>query len=147
MGNIPSTSNMISTVLTFPTGNNDGIGANEQFVIRVKTDNLAAGVFTNPATTYYSAPQDLQGGIIIGHTHVTVQDCGGSLPTSPMDPGTFAFFKGINTPIDGQGELTADVTAGLPAGLYRVCTMTSAANHQPVTMPVSSSLVAMLGKY
>ncbi len=128
---------MISSVITFPSGQNDNIAENTPFTIVVKTNNLAAGVFTNPATTYYSAPQDLQGGNIIGHTHVTVQDTNGALPTSPLDPGTFAFFKGINTPVDQNGELTAAVTAGLPAGLYRVCTMTSAANHQPVTMPVS----------
>ncbi|RMD40549.1 hypothetical protein DV735_g4562, partial [Chaetothyriales sp. CBS 134920] len=141
MGNIPSTGNMISTVITFPTGAADEeIGANEAFTIRVQTSNLEAGVFTNPDTTYYSAPQDLQGGNVVGHTHVTVQDTGGSLPTSPLDPGTFAFFKGINTPVDNNGELTADVTEGLPAGFYRICTMTSAANHQPVLMPVSIHL-------
>ena len=128
---------MVSAVITFPTGQNDNIAANKPFTISVKADNLEAGTFTNPDTTYYSAPQFLKGGNIVGHTHVTVQDCNGGLPTTPLDPGTFAFFKGINTPIDQNGELTADVTQGLPAGFYRVCTMGAAANHQPLLMPVS----------
>jgi hypothetical protein len=29
------------------------------------------------------------------------------------------------------------VTGGLPAGNYRVCSMTSSSNHQPVLMPVA----------
>lgn len=45
--------------------------------------------------------------------------------------------KGINDDGNGQGLLSATVTDGLPAGTYRVCTMNSASNHQPVLMPVS----------
>jgi len=37
----------------------------------------------------------------------------------------------------GQGGLTAAVAGGLPAGSYRLCTMTSSSNHQPVLMPVA----------
>lgn len=33
--------------------------------------------------------------------------------------------------------MSATVTGGLPAGNYRVCTMSSASNHQPVLMPVA----------
>jgi len=36
--------------------------------------------------------------------------------------------------------LSATVGGGLPVGVYRVCTMTSASNHQPVLMPVSTTL-------
>ena len=55
----------------------------------------------------------------------------------PPPAGVFAFFKGINTAQDAQGILSADVTGGLPAGKYRVCTLSSASNHQPVLMPVA----------
>jgi hypothetical protein len=84
----------------------------------------------------YSAPQQLEGGKIKGHTHVTVQSLGDSLANpTPPDPATFTFFKGINDAGDGQGGLQAVVTGGLPSGNYRVCTMASASNHQPVLMP------------
>ena len=85
----------------------------------------------------YSAPQKLSNsGNIIGHTHVTVQSLGNSItPTTPPDPQKFVFFKGINDAGNGNGLLSATVTGGLPKGSYRVCSMTSASNHQPVLMP------------
>lgn len=74
----------------------------------------------------------------MGHTHVTVQDLGANLnPTTAPDPTLFSFFKGINDAGNGDGLLQATVTGGLPAGNYRVCTLSSAANHQPVLMPVA----------
>lgn len=38
---------------------------------------------------------------------------------------------------NGNGLLSAVVDGGLPAGNYRVCTMASSSNHQPVIMPVA----------
>src|SRR5439155_26856957 len=109
------------------------------FNITVQMVGLAEGHFTNAQLTYYSAPQDLDNnGNIIGHTHVTVQDLGKSLtPNTPPDPKTFVFFKGINDAGNGNGRLSAIVSGGLPAGNYRVCTMASSSNHQPVLMPVA----------
>ncbi|KAJ6260445.1 hypothetical protein Dda_4671 [Drechslerella dactyloides] len=137
MGDIPATNKMVSTLILFPNPDSNLV-ENQNFNIQLRTDNLKAGFFTNAAETYYSAPQqvDPQTGTIIGHTHVTVQlidDASGRPPPA----GTFAFFKGINTPANGQGILSAVVTGGLPAGKYRCCTMSSAANHQPVLMPVA----------
>jgi transcription initiation factor TFIID subunit 15 len=137
MGNIPASTNMVSTIIINPAPGQD-IAANTPFNITVQVNNLQAGSFTNPDSTYYAAPQDLQGGKIVGHTHVTVQDLGGSLtPTDAPDASTFTFFKGINDAGNGAGLLSAPVAAGLPAGNYRVCTMASASNHQPVLMPVA----------
>lgn len=100
--------------------------------------NFVAGSFTNAQLTYYSAPQALQGGKIVGHTHVTVQDMGPNLnPKQPLDATKFVFFKGINDAGNGNGLLSAKVPGGLPAGNYRVCTMASASNHQLVLMPVA----------
>ncbi|KAK3078903.1 hypothetical protein LTS18_006325 [Coniosporium uncinatum] len=63
---------------------------------------------------------------------------GGTLnPSQPLDATKFAFFKGINDDGNGNGLLKATVTGGLPAGMYRVCTLTGASNHQPVLMPVA----------
>ena len=137
MGNIPASTNMVSTIITFPQAGST-IPANTDFNFTLQTQNLVAGVFTNPDTTYYAAPQDLQGGNVIGHSHVTVQTLGDSInPTTPPDPATFVFFKGINDAGNGQGLLAAAVAGGLPAGIYRVCTLGSSANHQPLLMPVS----------
>ncbi|EPS45717.1 hypothetical protein H072_143 [Dactylellina haptotyla CBS 200.50] len=138
MGEIPSANNMISSIFIFPK-NGDNLAPNTDFNVQVQVNNLQAGSFTNAQATYYSAPQKLAGnGNIIGHCHITCQDLGNSLnPTNPPNPGTFAFFKGINDAGNNQGRLQAAVTGGLPAGNYRCCTMNSASNHQPVLMPVA----------
>lgn len=136
MGDIPASTNMISSIITNPTPGED-IAANTDFSINVQVTNLVAGSFTNPTTTYYGAPQELKGGNIVGHTHVTVQALGSLDTPTPPDPAVFQFFKGINDAGDGNGGLSAAVAGGLPAGIYRVCTMTSSSNHQPVLMPVS----------
>lgn len=137
MGDIPAQADMISAIVTFP-GPNEQLQENEDFDFTIQVDNLNAGTFTNPDTNYYSAPQQLQDGKIVGHSHVTIQDLGGDINTkTPPDPATFAFFKGINDAGDGNGGLKATVAGGLPAGSYRACTLVAAANHQPVIMPVS----------
>ena len=136
MGDIPSSNNMISTIITSPQPGQD-LAANQAFTVDLQVQNLVAGSFTNADTTYYAAPQALSNGNIVGHTHVTIQSLGNDLNTqTPPDPSTFAFFKGINDAGNGNGGLNASVASGLPAGFYRVCTLTSASNHQPVLMPV-----------
>lgn len=154
MGDIPATTNMVSTILTNPVGG--CIAANKDFDITLQVANLNAGVFTNPTVTYYSAPQALKGGNVVGHVHVcywqsyayhqqpakhsqvTVQPLGNNLtPNKALDASSFAFFKGIDDAGDGNGGLKATVTGGLPAGFFRVCTMSAAANHQCVNMPVA----------
>jgi hypothetical protein len=138
MGDIPAKTSMVSCIITNPQQNGAAIPSDTDFNITVQVTNLVAGSFTNADATYYAAPQALSGGKVVGHTHVTVQDLGKNLnPTQPLDATQFAFFKGINDAGDGQGGLTAVVAGGLPAGNYRVCTMTSASNHQPVLMPVA----------
>jgi hypothetical protein len=136
MGDIPSTQNMISSIILNPP-NGGNIAADQTFNIDLQLQGLVAGSFTNAQATYYAAPQALQGGQIVGHTHVTVQAMGSANPSTPLDPTKFAFFKGINDAGNGKGLLSATVTGGLPAGIYRVCTMASASNHQPVLMPVA----------
>jgi transcription initiation factor TFIID subunit 15 len=137
MGDIPASTNMISTIITNPAPG-DTVPANTNFTVNLQVLNLEAGSFTNPDTTYYAAPQALKNGNIVGHTHITIQSLGDSITTStPPDPAVFAFFKGVNDDGNGQGGLNATVAGGLAAGAYRVCTMTSASNHQPVLMPVA----------
>ncbi|KAL2069994.1 hypothetical protein VTL71DRAFT_14674 [Oculimacula yallundae] len=138
MGDLPSKKNMVSSIITFPQAGDTSIKAKTTFKIEVQTSNLVAGSFTNAAATYYAGPQFLSNGQVVGHTHVTVQDMGGSLnPTKALDATQFVFFKGINDVGNGKGLLSATVTGGLNPGNYRVCTITSASNHQPVLMPVA----------
>lgn len=56
--------------------------------------------------------------------------------TQVTNPKQFAFFKGLNAAAQG-GILTADVTNGLPAGVYKLSSINSAANHQPAIAPVA----------
>ena len=56
--------------------------------------------------------------------------------TTPTDPTRFAFFKGVNGAAQ-NGIVTADVTNGLPAGVYRLASINAAANHQPVVVAVA----------
>lgn len=138
MGKLPAKTSMVSSTIINPPTGGKGIPSDTTFNITVQMSNLVAGSFTNADSTYFSAPQDLSGGKVVGHTHVTVQDLGKSLnPSAPLDPTQFAFFKGINDAGDGNGLLSAVVLGGLPAGNYRVCTMASSSNHQPVIMPVA----------
>ncbi|KAF8424037.1 hypothetical protein EV426DRAFT_99238 [Tirmania nivea] len=137
MGDLPAASQMISTIIISPQPGQN-IAANTEFKVVLQVANLEAGSFTNPDSTYYTAPQTLKNGRVVGHTHVTIQDLGGSLaPTRPPNAETFAFFKGINDDGNGNGQLQAVVANGLAAGFYRLCTINSASNHQPVIMPVA----------
>ncbi|SPO07268.1 uncharacterized protein DNG_09962 [Cephalotrichum gorgonifer] len=141
MGRIPAVSNMISAMIANPLSGSQ-IPSDQTFRISVQIANLKAGNFVNPTTNYYTAPQDLDdAGNIIGHCHVTVQDIGSLDSTTPPDPSTFAFFKGIDDAGNGQGLLEAVVEGGLPPGTYRVCTMIAAQNHQPVAMPGAKTKV------
>jgi len=136
MGIIPASSNMPSAKFTNPK-NGDTIAANTAFTISMAISNLDAGNFVNAEENYFSAPQQLSAqGLIIGHSHVVVEQLTALDQTTPTDPTKFAFFKGLNSPAV-NGILTADVTDGLPAGFYKVSSINTAANHQPCLVPIA----------
>jgi hypothetical protein len=100
-------------------------------------NHLDTGNFVNAQSNYYSAPQQVNGaGDIIGHTHFTVSNVGSFTSTQPEDPNTFAFFKGVNGAAV-NGVVSENVSAGLPAGIYRVCSMNTDANHAPCLVAVA----------
>ncbi|KAK4142405.1 uncharacterized protein C8A04DRAFT_13287 [Dichotomopilus funicola] len=137
MGRLPATTNMISSIITFPQPG-DQLPPNTSFNVTIQTSHLRAGFFANPVSNYYTAPQDLdENGDVIGHCHVTIQNIGSFTTLVAPDPTVFAYFKGIDDVGDGKGGLTAEISGGLPVGVYRVCTMVAAMNHQPVMMPVA----------
>ncbi|AEO57319.1 hypothetical protein MYCTH_2303335 [Thermothelomyces thermophilus ATCC 42464] len=137
MGRIPATTNMISSIITYPQPG-DRLKPNTTFNVTIQTRHLRAGYLVNPSVSYYTAPQDLdENGDIIGHCHISIQNIGSLRTLDVPDPTAFAFFKGVDDEGDGKGRLSTEVTGGLPDGVYRVCTMIAARNHQPVAMPVA----------
>jgi hypothetical protein len=136
IGTIPSTDNMPSAKFQFPK-NGATIQENTAFTISMAIANMQTGAFVNAQENYFSAPQQLNGqGQIIGHSHVVVEQLTALDQTTPTDPRKFAFFKGLNAAAVG-GVLTADVTAGLPAGFYKLSSINTAANHQPAIVPIA----------
>jgi len=136
MGLIPSKANMPSAKFQFPA-NGGTIAANTPFNIALAIQGMQTGFFVNAQQNYFAAPQQLNAqGQVIGHSHVVVESLSSLTQSTPTDPTKFAFFKGLNAPA-ANGVLTAAVAAGLPAGTYKVSTINTAANHQPILVPVA----------
>jgi hypothetical protein len=136
MGIIPSKSKMPSSKFTFPR-NGAKIPANQNFTIKMAIRNLETGNFVNAEENYYSAPQQVnKQGVIVGHSHVVVEKLAAIDQITLTDPSQFAFFKGLNEAAV-NGVLSADVHGGLPAGFYKLSSINSASNHQPVLAPVA----------
>lgn len=136
MGVIASTNNMPSAKFQSPK-NLDTIKASQTFTIKLGVKNLVTGNFVNAEANYFSAPQTVNdNGNIIGHSHVVIEKINGLSDTSVTDATKFAFFKGLNEKAQ-DGVLSVNVTDGLPAGTYRLASINSAANHQPVLVGVA----------
>jgi len=136
MGVIAATTNMPSSKFQSPVNGQD-IAPNTAFTINMAVNNLETGNFVNAQSNYYAAPQQINAqGNIIGHTHFTVQAVSSFTSTTPLDPNVFAFFKGVNTPAV-NGVVSESVSAGLPAGSYRLCSINTDANHAPCLVAVA----------
>jgi hypothetical protein len=84
------------------------------------------------------APQQLNDQKDIkGHTHVVIEQLSSINSTTVSDPTQFAFVKGVNTPADQKGQLSVNVADGLPAGVYKLSSIMTSANHAPVNVPVA----------
>ncbi|KAL0954676.1 hypothetical protein HGRIS_003625 [Hohenbuehelia grisea] len=136
IGMIPAVQRMPSSKFTFPR-NLATLRANSAFTISMAVRNLETGNFVNAQQNYFSAPQQLNNqGTIRGHSHVVIERITSLEQTTPTDPRVFEFFKGLNGRAN-NGVLTADVPRGLPVGTYRLASINSAANHQPVIVPIA----------
>ncbi|RDX51523.1 hypothetical protein OH76DRAFT_1417247 [Lentinus brumalis] len=136
MGVIAAQTNMPSSKFVFPK-NGATIPANQDFTIQMAISHLNTGFFTNPNANYFAAPQTVDAaGDITGHSHVTVDPLTSLDQTTPTDPTKFVFFKGLNDKA-ANGILSAPVAGGLPAGVYRLASINSAANHQPALVAVA----------
>ncbi|KAH9817728.1 hypothetical protein DFH28DRAFT_889804 [Melampsora americana] len=135
MGMMASQNNMPSGKFTNPV-NLSTIKANKTFDITMKIKNLNTGNFVNAATNYFSAPAqiDPKNGNVIGHSHFVIEAIDSLTSTTVTNPLQFAFFKGQAAV---NGVLTVNVPGGLPAGTYRLGSINSAANHQPVLATIA----------
>ncbi|KAJ6626939.1 hypothetical protein B0H10DRAFT_2161448 [Mycena sp. CBHHK59/15] len=136
IGLIPSVDKMPSCKFNFPK-NGDTINANVAFDATLNVQNFHTGVFTNAQKTYFAAPQTLDSsGLIIGHSHMVIETLTSLDQITPTNPQKFFFFKGVDAAAV-NGELTVNVAAGVPAGAYRICSINSSSNHQPVIVPIA----------
>lgn len=136
MGVLAAKTRMPSGKFVFPA-NLATIEANQPFTISYAIKNLITGNFVNAQENYFAAPQTVNGeGVIEGHSHVVIEKLTGLDQTTPTDPTKFVFFQGLNGAAV-NGVLTADVTDGLDAGFYRLASINSSSNHQPVLVSVA----------
>jgi len=126
---------MPSAKFVFPK-NGQTIPANQPFTVQLGINGLVTGNFVNAQQNYFGAPQQLTNGVITGHSHVVIEALTSSDQTTPTNPKNFAFFKGLNDAAQ-NGILSTAVTNGLPAGAYRMCSINTASNHQPVIGPIA----------
>jgi hypothetical protein len=121
---------MPSAKFIFPP-NFDAVTKEQTFTVQIAISHLETGWFTNPEKTYMSSPQEVNSsGDVIGHSHIVIERLTGFGQTTPTDPKSFVFFKGLNAAAV-NGVLSTDVTGGLSAGYYRIAAVHSGANHQP----------------
>ncbi|TFY72247.1 hypothetical protein EVG20_g755 [Dentipellis fragilis] len=136
MGVIASTNNMPASKFVFPK-NMQTVKANSKITVQMAINNLETGNFVNANSNYYSAPQQVNAqGNVVGHSHFVIEKLDAIDQTKPTNPGTFAFFKGVNTAAK-NGVLSVDLDAGLPEGVYRLASINAAANHQPVLVAIA----------
>jgi hypothetical protein len=137
MGVLAPSTNMPSSKFLKPK-NLDGIKAHTTFEIKMAVSHLETGHFTNPDTNYYAAPQRLNAGNdIMGHSHFVIEEIGSASATDLLDPSKFVFFTAANAAADRDGNVSANVTNGLPAGTYKLSSINTSANHAPVLVSVA----------
>lgn len=82
-----------------------------------------AGLYANPDFSFYSAPQTTnESGILRGHSHIVIEAIPDYMSDEPLDASRFTLFKAIKKAAVG-GILTPIITGGVPAGLYRMSTV------------------------
>lgn len=131
MGRMIAAANLPSAKFKFPP-NGAVIAASKTFTISLSIAHMQTGAFVNPNTNFFGAPCTVNGaGDVIGHSHAVIEQIASLTDTNPTTPTVFSFFKGLNGVAQG-GVLTADVTGGLAPGTYRLASINTCANHQPV---------------
>lgn len=140
MGSVPSEDKMISTIILKPK-NGETVSGKDGIEVTVRTMNIEFTFFDNSTTQYYVSPQTLNSkGFVQGHQHIVFQqisdDSNGGNPPDPQLKN-LKFFNAFDEKPAANGMDVNLKTAPIDPGLYRVCTMTASASHQPVIMPVA----------
>lgn len=96
------------------------LAANTTFTVQLAIENLDTGHFSNAATNFLAAPQTVNDqGVLVGHSHIVIQALSSYMSEDPVDPRHFVFFKAMNAAATNK-ILSVDVTGGIPAGIYRI---------------------------
>jgi len=129
MGDIANFDQAPSSKMAFPK-NGDTIAANTNFTALINIQNFVPGTFTNADSQYYTAPCQLDPstGQASGHGHIYIQQLSSLDSTTPLPPKQFAFFLGLKGDAV-NGQMSGAVT-GLAAGVYKIGTIMTCANHQ-----------------
>ncbi|KNZ56544.1 hypothetical protein VP01_237g11 [Puccinia sorghi] len=137
MGMVPDKNHMPACKFISPK-NLDTIKANTTLTITLQVRNIILGVFTNPKNTYLQAPVQLDPDTksVLGHTHVVVQPIDSLDSTKIPDPTLFIHFKGVDAGAKDE-KVSVTFDDGVPEGTYRISTITTAANHQPISSPIA----------
>jgi len=136
MGDVIAKTVMPAAKFTSPL-NLQVLPANQSINFELAVINMETGNFVNAQTNYFAAPQQANSaGLLIAHSHITVNELSSFQDTTVNDPQLFSFFKGLNAPAVG-GILTATAAGGLAPGFYRACSINTAANHQPALVSVA----------
>ncbi|KZV99302.1 hypothetical protein EXIGLDRAFT_762827 [Exidia glandulosa HHB12029] len=136
MGEIIAKDKMPSAKIISPP-NFSTIAKGSSVTFKIKTRNMDTGHFVNAQLNYFAAPQQGNAqGILIAHSHITVNAISSFQDSDALDPQLFTFFKGLNDPAVND-ILSADAPGGFDVGFYRACTINSAANHQPALVAVA----------
>ncbi|KAK1229449.1 hypothetical protein PQX77_007497 [Marasmius sp. AFHP31] len=135
IGVLASTDHIPFLKFQFPL-NRATLMRNVPFTIQFTVHNLIIGTAINAEVNYLAAPQqtDLDGSIL-GHSAVVIEKLESLDDTTPTDPQVFKFFLGTHVQ-DSNGLNAMNVTTGLAEGFYRISSITTNANLQPITVPL-----------
>ena len=73
----------------------------------------------------------------MGHPHFVIEQLSSITSMVPPDPSKFVFFKGVNIAADHDGNVSVNMMDGLSAGVYKLSSINSSANHSPVLVAIA----------
>ncbi|KAL0069332.1 hypothetical protein AAF712_003697 [Marasmius tenuissimus] len=135
MGIIPSIDHIPSLKFQFPL-NGAVLAINDPFTVRLGVKNMATGNSVNSQTNFLAAPQQVDSsGLVLGHTAIVIEQLDSLNQTASTDPSKFALFMAAIDQLT-NGFHGFNVTGGLPAGSYRLSSVTTDANHHSIVVPL-----------
>lgn len=136
MGRLLARDKMPSSKFKYPK-NGSLLIANTTFTVQLTVRNFETGLYSNAETNFFSAPQTTNAdGFLRGHSHIVIEKVASYTSEEPLDPSVFTFFKAMNAEADNN-VLSVTVTNGLQPGVYRLASISTAINHQPVLIGVA----------